>query len=330
MYWLWRGRAFGAIQRLIVEDVCKFALFLDYPAYPYTDYAGDVVGTVSGTIGGGGVGGAWFQEPTGSELLADGDMELVGVGSWSSGLGAALTKETSSPHGGSRVLRVTKAGAANASAYQNILTTSDIYRINGWARGDGTAVPGMLIQGGSALWVGTSSSSWQIFNAAAAATGTLIQFEKNSVGGTAVDFDDCSVYKILNDGYLTYPDSADLECDECTILVHGDFAASVQPGTIVDKGTNYRLRTNGNQIDFNGSTISHTFANNTSIAVTAKPGEKPRFSVDGVYIGEGTTTVTPDSTDTTELTIGSNNEHDEATQYRIKQVHIFNEALTDV
>jgi hypothetical protein len=335
MYWLWRGRAFGAIQRLIVEDVCKFALFLDYPAYPYTDYAGDVVGTVSGTIGGGGASGAWFQERTGSELLTDGDMEDVGVGAWGSG-DATLSKEVVSPQEGAqnlKVLATAQAGAQQPRATQaGIFTIGNSHRVTGYARSDGTETP-QVISSPTTAWVGSTSTSWQWIDAEFVAGEAAIRFLFNitgPVGTEYIEWDDLSIFEINNSGYLTYPDSADLECDECTILVHGDFAAAVMPGTIVDKGTNYRLRTNGNQIDFNGSTISHTFANNTSIAVTAKPGEKPRFSVDGVYIGEGTTTVTPDSTDTTELTIGSNNEHDEATQYQIKQVHIFNEALTDV
>jgi hypothetical protein len=329
MYDLWRGRAYGAVQRLIVEDVCKFALFLDYPAYPFTDFAGDVVGTVSGTLGGGGADGVWFQEPTGSQLLVDNDMETAGVANWPLWNGSVTTKDVTNPHGGTQCLRATHAGGAGG-ARQNALVAANTYRSIGWARGDGTATPRIDFQDLTARWSGTTSTSWQYFDFVSIAANTGFTPRKLAADGTWVEFDDFSLFQILNDGYLTYPDSADLECDECTIQVYGDFAASVQPGTIVDKGTNYKLRTEGNLIDFNGSTIAHTFANNESIAVTVKPGEKPRFHVDGVYIGEGSTTVTPDSTDSTELTIGSNNEHDEATQYRIKQVHIFNKALTDV
>jgi hypothetical protein len=194
MYWLWRGRAYGAVQRLIVEDVCKFALFLDYPAYPFTDYAGDVVGTPT-LITGGGTDGALF-----------------------------------------------------ASATSNV----------------------------------------------------------------------------------EFPDSAALESDELSISIEGIFTGSVAAGTIVDKGTDYKFGTNGNQLVFNGSTIAHTFSDNEQIGVTGKDGEKPRFEVDGVYIGEGSSTITLDPTDTTVLNIGNNNEKNSPTAYQIKQVHIFNKALTDV
>jgi hypothetical protein len=85
-----------------------------------------------------------------------------------------------------------------------------------------------------------------------------------------------------------------------TIVVYGDFSGSVAAGTIVDKGTNYKLRTNGNQLDFNGSTIAHTFANNEQIAVTFKPGYDPQFYVDGEYIGDGTANYNGPSNDCTD------------------------------
>ncbi|MCP4707074.1 MAG: LamG domain-containing protein, partial [Planctomycetes bacterium] len=84
----------------------------------------------------------------------------------------------------------------------------------------------------------------------------------------------------------------------------------------------------GNQLDFNGSTIAHTFSNNEQIAVVVKSGEKPRFFVDGEYIGEGTTVETPDDSDATVLNIGNNNAKNSPTAYAIKQVYIFNKALT--
>jgi hypothetical protein len=329
MYWLWRGRMFGALQRLFVEGACVFSLYPDYAAYPFTDYAGGVIGTVSGTLGGGGADGVWFQRPTGSELVVDNDMEAAGVGDWAVVNAATLTKDVTNPHGGTRCLRVAHNGTSDPGARQTILTVSDLFRATGWARGDGTYLP-WVHTSGTVIYSGDTGTTWKSYSKAfTAATTTLTYYSNASAAGNS-EHDDVSVFKILNDGYLTYPDSAALECDECTIVVYGDFSGAVQPGTIVDKGTNYKLQTNGNEISFNGSAIAHTFDNNESIAVSVKPGEKPRFSVDGVYIGEGTTVETPDSADATELTIGTNNEHDEATQYQIKQVHIFNQALTDV
>jgi hypothetical protein len=193
MYWLWRGRAYGAYTRLITDDACVFVEFLDYSTAPYKDYVDDVTGTDTA---------------------------------------------------------VTQGGTAGCT-------------------------------------FGSGNSNVQ------------------------------------------FPDSSTLECDQCSIVVYGTFTGSVAAGTIVDKGTNYKFLTNGNQLDFNGSTISHTFSNNEQIAVVVKPGFKPRFFVDGKYIGEGSTTETPDSTDTTVLNIGNNNEKNSPTQYAIKQVCICDKVLTD-
>ncbi len=87
--------------------------------------------------------------------------------------------------------------------------------------------------------------------------------------------------------------SSALNSDDLTIFIDGTFTGSEAAGTIVDKGTDFKFLSNGNQLDFNGSTIAHTFANNSQIAVVVKPGYEPRFYVDDVFIGEGSATVTP-------------------------------------
>jgi hypothetical protein len=195
LYWQWRGRAWGAYHRLITQESCKLAMFLDADRGVYTDY---------------------------SRLQANGSGFLV-------------------TRGGS-------AGCTFGSATSHVLV----------------------------------------------------------------------------------PDQTGLRSENLTIAVLGTFSGSVAAGTIVDKGANYKLLTNGNQIDFNGSTIAHTFsADDQHIAVTVKDGFKPRFFINGEYIGEGTTTENPDHTATTELVIGNNNELNSRTQYAIKQVYIGNEPLTD-
>jgi hypothetical protein len=39
LYWLWRGRAYGAYHRLITEDTCKLAMFLDAGTDVFQDYS---------------------------------------------------------------------------------------------------------------------------------------------------------------------------------------------------------------------------------------------------------------------------------------------------
>ncbi len=128
---------------------------------------------------------------------------------------------------------------------------------------------------------------------------------------------------------ITMNHEAGLSTKQGTIGVYGTFTSSEAAGSIIDKGSNYKLLTNGNQLDFNGSTIAHTFSSNEHIAVTFKSGFEPRFYVDGDYIGEGSTTETPDDTDTTALNIGNNNELNHDTDYAIKHVYIGDEPLSD-
>jgi len=142
------------------------------------------------------IGKSWDLTFTvGAELLADGDMEAVGTAAWSAGLGATLSKQGSA-HGGAQCLRV--LGNVSCSAYQTILTVGKIYRVAGWARGDGTAAPAVVHPGSPQLWIGTSSTIWQEFDVVFTATGTLMQFEKYSgAGATYIEFDDVSVKELV-------------------------------------------------------------------------------------------------------------------------------------
>jgi hypothetical protein len=132
-----------------------------------------------------------------------------------------------------------------------------------------------------------------------------------------------------SDSGYTYAHDSDLATTELTIIAEGNFTGSEAAGVLVDKGTNYKLWTNGNNIYLNTSTISHVFSSNSQIAVTAKSGFKPRFYVDREYIGEGSTTVTLDSADTTALNIGNNNEENLVTAYSLLKLYIGNKALSN-
>ncbi len=133
----------------------------------------------------------------GPELLVDGDMEAVGVAAWTASK-ATLTKEITTPHGGSQCLRVTAAsgsGTDYCQAYQVVTTPGHSYLITGYARSDGTQIP-MVIDGVSILWTGTTSTSWQSFSftLAAAATAMRYVFTVTDPAGTEyVEFDDVSV-----------------------------------------------------------------------------------------------------------------------------------------
>jgi len=78
----------------------------------------------------------------GRDILIDGDMEVANTSKWAANQNATLSKETGTPHGGSRVLRVAYTDASNPGAMQTtLLQTGKTYRATGYARGDGTFAP---------------------------------------------------------------------------------------------------------------------------------------------------------------------------------------------
>lgn len=103
-------------------------------------------------------------EVTGSDnLLSDGDMEAVGTAAWSALNNAILSKETDNPKEGSQYLRVTRNGTTSPIAQQNgIFTKGRFYRVTGWARSDGSAIPEVRNANGGTFWSGTNQhTNWQ-------------------------------------------------------------------------------------------------------------------------------------------------------------------------
>lgn len=143
-----------------------------------------------------GVLGTNTATPNGTELLVDNDMETAGYSDWTAKNLAVLSKETASPYGGSQNLKVLRnTGLAMPLAEQTILTPGTTYAIEGYARGDGSAAP-IVVQGGSTIWTGTTSSSWQYFYVGHSATSTEIQFGHDGPNPSYVEFDDLSVQEI--------------------------------------------------------------------------------------------------------------------------------------
>lgn len=131
-----------------------------------------------------------------TELLADGNMEAAGTGSWTPGGFATLSKQTTSPHGGSQVLRVANDGShTSANANQSSLTAGVVYRATGYMRSDGTSTPRVLNNSSTAIVTGTSSTTWQPFDVVFVAAGTTINFQASlSLAGSGyAEFDDVSV-----------------------------------------------------------------------------------------------------------------------------------------
>lgn len=141
------------------------------------------------------------QYQYGGTVIADGDAEAVGIGSWQEINGATVTKESGGRpgSGGSFVLRVRNTGGVYGGARQlGVLTIGRVYRIIGWTWGDGTVVPVVGDQADvDRYWTGTASTSCQYFDFVFTAVNTDIMFSRKA-GGTDnyVEFDDISVIEV--------------------------------------------------------------------------------------------------------------------------------------
>lgn len=173
----------------------------------------------------------------GTEELTDGDMEAAGAAAWTANF-ATLSKQTTTPAEGTRLLRVAYNGTAGlVSAYQSVMTISDNYRAAGWARSDGTQLPA-LHTGGSQPWTGTLSTEWQKFDVDFVAITANMHFGSNPCDGGYVEFDD--VTTILDGGYyqsfvgLPAADGSFMSDTNFRQLVLAKAAANFAVGTIPD------------------------------------------------------------------------------------------------
>ena len=73
------------------------------------------------------------------------------------------------------------------------MTVGRTYRLTGWARGDGAAIP-LVGTGAASLWSGTTSTVWQYFDLTFIAGATDVWFYCNNLAaGRSVGFDDLSL-----------------------------------------------------------------------------------------------------------------------------------------
>jgi hypothetical protein len=130
------------------------------------------------------------------EIISDGDMEAADIGYWVDTNGSTTTKQTTSPHGGSQVLRVTSGGNSNAEATQSPLATGKRYRITGYMRSDGNASPRIAVSTGNIV-TGTTSTSWQAFDITFIAPYKDLYFAAGSgTNGQYSEYDDVSLTEL--------------------------------------------------------------------------------------------------------------------------------------
>lgn len=133
----------------------------------------------------------------GRNILVDGDMETAGVAAWTALNNATLTKQGSA-HGGAQCLRIARNGTNNPVAQQSILDIGATYRVIGYARSDGNALPRVtFVLTGTNEWTGTNSTSWQAFDFTATAVNANVQFVAvTSTGTEYVEFDDIVITRL--------------------------------------------------------------------------------------------------------------------------------------
>jgi len=133
-----------------------------------------------------------------------------------------------------------------------------------------------------------------------------------------------------------------LDLDEVTFFIHApnfDDLAGSSGKNLFQKKDNYSSSISKTGITatvyFTGSSINFTVSNHQTIAITAKTGEKPKFYIDGFYIGEGDIIVTLDTTGgvgpgLNQLTIGNNSGKYLPMNGVLKKLMVFNRVLTDL
>lgn len=129
--------------------------------------------------------------------LVDGDMEAADTSAYGS-VRATLSKRTTSPHGGTKVLRVASNNTgATPRANQTILVIGKRYQATGYARSDGTATNTPKVGDNAILniWNGTVSTSWQYFDFiwTAGSTNFTLSSTLDSASGAYCEFDDVMV-----------------------------------------------------------------------------------------------------------------------------------------
>ncbi|MDD2786418.1 MAG: hypothetical protein PHS79_06085 [Patescibacteria group bacterium] len=136
-------------------------------------------------------GSAQTQE---KQLLKDGDMETSGTANYAAYAGGIISKTTSVVRSGKQAYEV-QADYHNRGSFQNnVVAVGKKVRITGYARGDGTIVPRVSNGALTAIWTGTSATSWQYFDAIFTQAGTTaIYFVSGTDAVGTIYFDDVMV-----------------------------------------------------------------------------------------------------------------------------------------
>lgn len=136
-----------------------------------------------------------------NEKLVDGSMEAATTAAWLVGNAATLSKQTTTPLVGTRVLRVARSVTNNPYGKQTVFTPGLRYRVAGAARSDGSAVPRVRVSDATQtqLWLGTNSTAWQrfVFEFVPAASGYELWLQAMTTTGTQYCEYDAVTVKVI-------------------------------------------------------------------------------------------------------------------------------------
>ena len=277
------------------------------------------------------VGMAWGTYQAGDKnLLADGNMEAATTGSYEA-FNIIASKQTTSPYSGKQLIRVAYDGSnVQGGARQVILVSGNTYHVTGWARGDGTARPAILVGGASEDWPGTNSTAWQRIDITTVSDGvSLYLFSYNQSATHYVEFDDVQVTlyngqsamnkNLLADGNMEATNAAvalvdgDMEAATATTTDGGAWSAFqiyASKSTASPHGGSSALR-----ISYSGFesglayqpvvTVGHTY--HVTAWVRGDGTSLPQVAVGNVNFTWGTTSTAWQYIDFTQVTVGDEN-----------------------
>jgi hypothetical protein len=148
-----------------------------------------------------------------TQIFDDWDMEFAGVAAFTD-TRCTSSKDTTTYKVGTQSLKLLATAGGTGSYYTLFypgITTTEEYRITGYAKSDGKSVPWVSQDGAnSTLWIGTRSQNWQYFDINITAAQTYIALRggwenyiagnTNTLNGTeAVWFDQVQVWEVDHD-----------------------------------------------------------------------------------------------------------------------------------
>lgn len=160
-------------------------------------------------------------------------------------------------------------------------------------------------------------------------------YSTNAIGSTD--------YSTVWEAGLTFPvsgaalvmDSDEaLNLDALTIFLEApNFDTEAIAETVLANGTNYELTVGQSAgictVALNGSELSFPAVGHITLAVSASPGQYPRFYLDGEYAGEGDSIVSIYASDAGQLTLGNNSSRDNPFASTLKKLSIYSAVLSN-